>query len=154
MTQDEYSEKDLQNFFEAVKDFHAKYWWLIIFSPLIIVAIISHAFKKAKTIKRFAPIFDSKNKQMSRLDRDINLEGEPYLSKGQRKEELMKAYDYDIWLSEDQKEHQIKVWPAEEYDAYIECPKCDFRTYQLNKQETTKSPTMESTLELLKTKAS
>lgn len=136
---------DDENFFEAVKDFHFKYWWLIVFSPLIIVALISHAFKKAKTIERFTPIFDSKNKQMSRLDRDLNIEGEPYLSKGQRKEELIKAYDYDIWLSEDDTEHQIKVWPAEEYDGYTECPKCDFRTYQLNKQETTKSPTYSST---------
>ncbi|MES2448174.1 MAG: TPM domain-containing protein [Bacteroidota bacterium] len=136
---------DDENFFEAVKDFHAKYWWLIVFSPPIIVALISHAFKKAKTVERFTPIFDSKNKQMSRVDRDINLEGEPYLSKGQRKEELIKAYDYDIWLSEDQKEHQIKVWPAEEFENYTECPKCNFRTYQLNKQEKTKSPTYSST---------
>jgi uncharacterized protein len=136
---------DDENFFEAVKDFHFKYWWLIVFSPPIIVALISHTFKKAKTVERFTPIFDSKNKQMSRLDRDLNIEGEPYLSKGQRKEELIKAYDYDIWLSEDDTENQIKVWPAEEYHSYTECPKCDFRTYQLNKQETTKSPTYSST---------
>lgn len=136
---------DDENFLLAVKEFHYKYWWLIIFSPLIIVALIIHALKKAKTVERFKPIFDSRNMEMSRMDRDLNLEGEPFLNKGQRKEEIIKAYDYDIWQSADKKEHQIKVWPAEAYDSFTECPKCSFRTYELNKQETTKSPTYSST---------
>ena len=136
---------DDENFLEAVKEFHYKYWWLIIFSPLIIIALIIHAFKKAKTVERFKPIFDSRNNEMLRMDRDLNLEGSPYLTKGQRKEEIIKAYDYDIWESTDKQEHIIKVWPAEEYNSFIECPSCKFRTYQLNKQETTKSPTYSST---------
>jgi len=136
---------DDENFLDAVKNFHIKYWWLIVFSPLIIIPLIIHAVKKAKTAERFKPILDSKNMEMVRIDRDINLEGEPFLSKGQRKEEIIKAYDYDIWQSADKKEHIIKVWPAEEHDSFTECPKCNFRTYQLNKQETTKSPTYSST---------
>ena len=136
---------DDENFLDAVKSFHAKYWWLIVFSPLIIIPLIIHAVKKAKTAERFTPVIDSNNQEMVRIDRDINLEGEPFLSKGQRKEELIKAYDYDIWQSVDGKEHTIKVWPAEEYDSFVECPKCKFRTYQLNKQETTKSPSYSST---------
>jgi uncharacterized protein len=135
---------DDENFLEAVKDFHYQNWWLIIFSPLNIIALIVHAFKRAKTIERFKPVFDSRNMEMFRLDRDINLEGEPFLTKGQRKEELIKAYDYDIWESADKKEHLIKAYPAEEYDSFTKCPKCNFRTYQLNKQETTKSPTYSS----------
>lgn len=135
---------DDENFFEAVKAFHRKNWWLVIFSPLIIIALIIHAVKKAKTVERFKPIFDSRNNEMFRLDRDLNLEGEPFLNKGQRKEEQIKAYDYDIWQSADKKEHQVKVWPAEEYNSFTECPKCNFRTYQLNKQETTKAATYSS----------
>ncbi|TKC04603.1 TPM domain-containing protein [Pedobacter polaris] len=135
---------DDENFLEAVKEFHYKNWWLIVFSPLIIIALIIHAFKKVKTVERFKPIFDSRSMEMSRLDRDINLEGEPYLTKGQRKEELIKAYDYDIWESTDKKEHIIKVYPAEEYDSFVECPECKFRTYQLNKQVTTKAATYSS----------
>ncbi|RZL47018.1 MAG: TPM domain-containing protein [Pedobacter sp.] len=135
---------DDENFLEAVKEFHYKYWWIIIFSPLIIIALIIHAFKKAKTVERFKPLFDSRNMEMFRMDRDINLEGEPFLTKGQRKEELIKAYDYDIWESTDKKEHLVKVWPAEEYDSFIECPSCKFRTYQLNKQVTTKAATYSS----------
>lgn len=136
---------DDENFLEAVKEFHSNYWWLIIFSPLIIIALIIHAFKKAKTVERFKPIFDSRNMEMFRLDRDINLEGEPFLTKGQRKEEIIKAYDYDIWESADKKEHLIKVWPAEEYNSFTECPSCKFRTYQLGKQVTTKAATYSST---------
>lgn len=135
---------DDENFLEAVKNFHTKNWWLIIFSPLIIISLIIHAVKKAKTVERFKPIFDSRNMEMFRLDRDENLEGEPFLTKGQRKEEVIKSYDYDIWQSADKKEHLIKVWPAEAYDSYTECPKCNFRTYQLNKQETTKAATYSS----------
>lgn len=132
---------DDENFFESVKEFHAKYWWLIIFSPLIIIALIIHGIKKVKTAERFKPLFDSINQEMFRLDRDINLEGDPFLTKGQRKEEIIKSYDYDIWQSADKKEHLIKAWPAEEYDSFTECPSCKFRTYQLNKQETTKAAT-------------
>jgi uncharacterized protein len=135
---------DDENFLTAVKDFHAKNWWLIIFSPLIIISLIIHAIKKAKTTERFQPLFDSRNMEMFRMDRDLNLEGEPFLTKGQRKEEIIKAYDYDIWQSADQKEHLIKVWPAEAYDDFTECPKCNFRTYHLNKQETTKPATYSS----------
>lgn len=135
---------DDENFFEAVKDFHAKNWWLIIFSPLIIIALLIHATRKAKTVARFKPILDSRNNEMFRMDRDLNSEGEPYLTKGQRKEEQLKVYDYDIWESEDKKEHIIKTWPAEEYNSFTNCPKCKFRTYQLNKQQTTKAATYSS----------
>lgn len=127
---------DDQNFFRAVNSFHAKNWWLIIFSPIILFVLISQTIKSYRAIKRFTPILDSQNKPMVRLDRDINIEGKPYLSPGQRKEEVIKAYDYDVWESEDKKEHVIKVWPAEEYNDFTECPACNFRTYKLNKRDT------------------
>lgn len=132
---------DDENFFEAVKEFHAKNWWLIIFSPLIIIALIVHATKKIRTAERFRLVFDSQNQEMIRVDRDLNLEGEPFLTKGQRAEEKVKSYDYDIWESADKKEHLVKVWPAEEYNSFTECPSCNFRTYQLNKRETVEAAT-------------
>lgn len=132
---------DDENFFEAVKAFHRRNWWVAIFSPIILIAMIIHSFKSAKTADRFKPILDSKNKEMIRLDRDENVEGKPFLSKGQRKEEIVKAYDYDIWESTDHSEHIIKAWPAEAFDSFTECPKCNFRTYSLNKQETVKAAT-------------
>ncbi len=132
---------DDENFFEEAKEFHARNWWLIIFSPLIIIALIIHGLKKIKTTERFKTLFDSRNQEMFRLDRDINVAGEPFLTEGQRAEELNQAYDYDIWQSEDQKEHLVKAFPAEKYDDFTECPNCKFRTYQLNKQESTKAAT-------------
>jgi uncharacterized protein len=133
--------QDDKNFFDSVVAFHKKNWWLILFSPIILIAIILHLIKRVKTIDRFKPILDSKNNPMIRVDRDINIEGEPFLTPGQRKEEVVKAYDYDIWESADHKEHIIKTWPAEEYNGYTECPKCNFRTYKLNKRVTVKQAT-------------
>lgn len=133
--------QDDKNFFDSVVAFHKKNWWLILFSPIILIAIILHFIKRVKTMNRFKPVLDSKNNEMVRVDRDINIEGEPFLTKGQRKEEVVKAYDYDIWESTDHKEHIIKAWPAEAYNKYTECPDCYFRTYQLNKRVTTRAAT-------------
>lgn len=132
---------DDKNFFNAVTDFNKKNFWLIIFSPLILITLINYLFKRGKNIDRFKPILDSKNQEMIRLDRDVNVEGKPFLSGGQRAEEVAKTYDYDIWESADHKEHIIKQWPAEEYNSYTECPKCSFRTYKLNKQVTVTAAT-------------
>ncbi len=132
---------DDENFFESVNTFHRKNWWLIFFSPLILLAILIHKVKQAKTAERFKTPTDSKKRAMIRVDRDINMEGKPFLTKGQREEELAKAYDYDIWESPDHSEHLIKAWPAEAYDRLTECPQCKFRTYSLNKQETVKAAT-------------
>lgn len=133
--------QDDKNFFNAVKAFHQKNWWLIFFSPFIIFAIIRHLIKRAKTNDRFKPVLDSKNDEMIRVDRDINIEGSPYLTPGQRKEEVEKVYDYDIWENTEKTEHVIKKWPAEKFDDYLECPACGFKTYKLNKKITTKSAT-------------
>ncbi|WP_316830208.1 TPM domain-containing protein [Pedobacter aquatilis] len=132
---------DDKNFSDAVSSFHKKYWWLIAFSPLIIFAIIRQFFRRTEQNKRFNPILDSKKQPMVRIDRDVNIEGKPFLTAGQRKEEVVKAYDYDIWESADHKEHIIKSWPAEKFDSYAECPSCKFRTYQLNKKITVKAAT-------------
>jgi len=92
-------------------------------------------------MNRFKAVLDSKGKEMVRLDRDINIEGKPFLTEGHCIEEIIKAYDYDIWESVDHQEHIIKQWPAEAYNRYTECPDCYFRTYQLNKQVITKKST-------------
>lgn len=132
---------DDKNFFNSVSSFHKKNFWLIIFSPLILINIIIYLLKSVNNIDRFKAVLDSKGQEMVRLDRDINIEGEPFLTKGQRKEEIVKAYDYDIWESADHKEHIIKAWPAENYNSYTECPDCYFRTYELNKRITTRTAT-------------
>jgi len=132
---------DDKNFFNAVTDFNKKNFWMVIFSPLILFALINYLFKRTKNIDRFKPVLDSQKREMIRLDRDINIEGKPFLTGGQRAEEIAKSYDYDIWESADHKEHIIKQWPAEEYNDLTECPKCSFRTYKLNKKVTVTAAT-------------
>ncbi|KLT65754.1 YgcG family protein [Pedobacter sp. BMA] len=132
---------DDENFSNAVTSFHKKYGWMMLFSPLIIFVVIRQFFRKAEGNKRFKPVLDSRQQPMVRLDRDENIEGTPFLTKGQRKEEMMKVYDYDIWQSVDQKEHIIKEWPAEKYNHFAACPSCGFRTYESDKQVTVKAAT-------------
>ncbi|MCX2495455.1 TPM domain-containing protein [Pedobacter sp. PF22-3] len=132
---------DDKNYLEAVKAFNQKNWWLVIASPLILFPLIIRLFNRSKNNERFQSILDSRNQEMIRIDRDINIEGKPFLSDGQRKEEVLLTYDYDIWQSVDHKEHIIKQWPAETYNDYLECPECHFRTYKLNKQITTRTAT-------------
>lgn len=132
---------DDENFSNAVSAFHKKYGWMMLFSPLIIFAIIRQLFRRAEGNKRFKPVLDSRQQPMVRLNRDENIDGTPFLTKGQQKEEMMKAYDYDIWLSADQKEHIIKAWPAEKHNQFSACPSCGFRTYESDKQVTVKAAT-------------
>lgn len=119
---------DDQNFFESAKDLNKKIWPLFIFSPFILLGIWRNSTTRNKLGSRFSPLLDRKGKNMIRLDRDKNIEGKPFLSKGQRKEEVLLVYDYDIWESEDHKENEVKAWPAEKFDDFSECPKCKFKT--------------------------
>jgi len=65
--------QDDENFFDAVVAFHKKNWWLIFFSPIILIAMMVHLMKRVKTIRRFKPVLDSQNIAMVRVDRDINI---------------------------------------------------------------------------------
>ncbi|MFD0940671.1 TPM domain-containing protein [Pedobacter boryungensis] len=120
---------DDENFLNALSSFNQKNFWLLLFSPLILFAFIFQVIKKAKTTDRFKPLQDSKKNNMIRLDRDINIDGSPFLNKGQRREEIIKVYDYDIWENAAHTEHIIKAWPAEKHQDFEECPKCKFRTF-------------------------
>ncbi len=66
---------------------------------------------------------------MIRVDRDHNIDGKPFISKGQHAEELAFVYDYDIWESTVNKENLIKKWPAEYFDNFSNCPECKFKTF-------------------------
>lgn len=135
---------DDENFFEATKNLNRKIWPLALLSPLVLIGVAGNTFKRKSLVGRFTPPLDSKNKEMIRMDRDENLLGKPYLNKGQCAEEKLLVYDYDIWESVDKKEHQIKVWPAETYNRYSECPACSFRTLSRPKVETIKRATYQS----------
>jgi len=134
--------QDDQNFFESARKFNKSVWWLSLGSPLILPAILWNARSRVKLgAERFKPLLDTQGNAMSRMDRDLNMEGKPYLTAGQRKEETLQVYDYDIWESADHKEHQIKAWPAETYYRYSECPECGFRTFDKPRTKTIKAAT-------------
>ncbi|TDG34948.1 TPM domain-containing protein [Pedobacter changchengzhani] len=136
---------DDKNAFDDLNNFHKKYWWLIVFSPLLLIPIIIHFRKRKDLDERFNAPLDSSKKEMIRLDRDVNIEGQPFLSKSQRNEEVLKVFDYDIWQSTDGKEKLIKAWPAEDFDNFDECPKCKAKTFSKPKTEVTEQPTYSST---------
>lgn len=136
---------DDENFFAAAKDLNKKTLPLLIISPLLLPAILRNANRRNNLKTRFTPLKDSNNKEMIRINRDVNVEGKPYLSTAQRKEETLLVYDYDIWESADKKEHQIKAWPAENFNDYSECPKCKFKTLAEPKVITVKRATYSRT---------
>lgn len=134
--------QDDENFLNAAKAFNRKVSWMAALSPLMLFGIIGNHRKRNQLAReRFVPPLDSRQQPMVRLDRDQNKDGEPYLTKGQRNEEISQVYDYDIWVSQDGKEHQLKVWPAETYSDYSECPTCLFRTYSKPIQKTISAAT-------------
>jgi len=135
---------DDKNYFNAMSSFRKRNCWLLLFSPLILFAFIFQIIKKARTADRFKPLKDSKKNDMIRVDRDLNIDGTPFLTKGQHKEELIKVYDYDIWENKAHTEHTIKVWPAEKYNDSNECPKCKFRTFSKPQMHTIRPATYSS----------
>ncbi|MEO5911095.1 MAG: TPM domain-containing protein [Pelobium sp.] len=120
---------DDENFLIAEKAFNRKVWWLAILSPFVLYKFILNPNKRSKLFgERFVPPLDSKKQVMTRVNRDENVAGKPFLSKGQLAEELAFVYDYDIWVSKETKENLIKKWPAEYFDNFSECPECKFKT--------------------------
>lgn len=132
---------DDENFFKAAKELNKKAWPLAVLSPLVLFGILKNANTRNKLTSRFTPLLDSNNNKMIRVDRDINIEGKPFLNKGQRKEETLFVYDYDIWESQNHKEYEIKAWAAENFDDFSECPKCKFKTLSKPKIETVRGAT-------------
>ena len=76
---------DDENFFNAAKELNKKVWPLAILSPLVLFGILKNANTRSKLSSRFTPLLDSNNNSMIRVDRDINVEGEQFLNKGQLK---------------------------------------------------------------------
>ncbi|RZL37028.1 MAG: TPM domain-containing protein, partial [Pedobacter sp.] len=137
--------QDDENFLKAANKFNKRNFWTVAFSPLVLIPIISQTVKSYKSQPRFTPLKDSHGNDMTRVDRDINFEGKPFLDPGQREEELIKVYDYDIWESSDKEEVNIKAWPAENYDDYSQCPKCNYKTFSKPLRKTIRAATYSST---------
>lgn len=116
------------NFAAAVHDLNHSVRWGIIISPLLLLRMQKDKQSIQKINERFmqAPA-DTDGNPMTRVNRDENKSGTPYLSQGQRAEEKQQVYKYDIWVGNN---NEVKLVPneAENYASFAQCPKCGFRT--------------------------
>lgn len=120
--------KDDENFAHAVQQLNKVAWWYIIVSPLILIGIIIEEIRSKNIVKRFKAPLDSQKQPMSRINRDENPSGKPYITKGQLAEENVGAYIYDIWVSTDGKEDKVIANEGDNFDDFTECPQCKFKT--------------------------
>lgn len=133
--------KDDENFSRAVGKFNGIAWVYVIASPLLLFSIIREEIHRRNLVKRFKPRLDPRGEPMVRLNRDDNWEGKPYLSAGQLAEETAGVYLYDIWVSLDDKDHQIIANEGPAFDDFEDCPKCHQKTFCKPKTVTIRAAT-------------
>ena len=122
--------QDDLNFSNSAEAFISATWWSAIFSPFIFFVLLAEYFRQQNSIRRFTPPIDDAGKPMTRVDRDVNIDGTPYLSEGQRTEEKLNVYSYDIWLNADNS-HLFKIIQQEgsKFSSHSKCPQCGFKTF-------------------------
>lgn len=120
--------KDDATFIAQVQQLNRRARWYLIFSPLILIVILLEERRRATSVQRFKPQLDSKNQEMTRVDRDQNKRGTPFLSKGQIAEEKSGAISYDIWINKDKSEHKIIQQRGGNFASFSACPQCTFNT--------------------------
>lgn len=127
------------SFNTAVQTLNQGAKWYLIGSPLILLVLIIEGNRQKKSAGRFKPLVDSQNMEMSRVDRNKNKNGTPYLSKGQQKEEKLGVNTYDIWISKN--EQKVLSYPGAQYSSFDLCPECNFRTFSHQKTVPVINPT-------------
>lgn len=132
---------DDKNFIQAVKVFNRTGLLYVISSPLILLVIIIETIHRIKGAARFKPVPDRQNKEMIRVDRDVNRSGKPFLNDGQVTEEKLEVFHYDIWLSTDEKEYKVLPYRAINYKRYDNCPHCTIKTFSGKMKITILKPT-------------
>jgi uncharacterized protein len=138
------SHTDDINYNTAAYQFQRSVWWYILFSPLILLLIISEAIKRKKAQTRLLPQTDKEGHQLMRVDRDKNITGTPYLTAGQRMEEQDGVYSYDIWLGNTAGNYKVIANEGRNFNKFDACPKCGFKTLAHPVVETVIAPTYTS----------
>ena len=136
---------DDESYQNALKKLNRKFWWFFFANPLLLILVINQRKKQRQLTDRFEPVYDSQNQLMQRLNRDENVDGQPYLNKGQYAEEKLGVNDYDIWLSDNKKEYKIVVHQEDNYHDFDDCTKCSFKTLSKPKVIVTKQATYSNT---------
>jgi len=118
----------------TIKDYYVRYnlikpFTFILFPVLFPIPFLLLFFVTKKLMERWreTPRISQKGKIMHKLDEK---QDDKYLSSGQVSEEKVKSIDYDVWIADETGEILIlayKRW----FSSYSQCPKCGFKTYNL-----------------------
>jgi len=127
---------------------------------IILILTLSIAYAVYYILKHYYP--DYVNRRLNRLrykprispktGRPMKLlteeEEDVYLDEGMQAEEDVFSVDYDVWIDEETGYTQIEKYSGKY--AIKQCPKCNYQTFKIEKEELLIAPTAISSGELLK----
>jgi hypothetical protein len=127
---------------------------------IILILTLSIAYAVNYILKHYYP--DYVNRRLNRLrykprispktGRVMKLlteeEEDVYLDEGMQAEEDVFSVDYDVWIDEETGYTQIEKYSGKY--AIKQCPKCNYQTFRIEKEELLIAPTVISSGELLK----
>jgi hypothetical protein len=127
---------------------------------IILILTLSIAYAVNYILKHYYP--DYVNRRLNRLrykprispktGRAMKLlteeEEDVYLDEGMQAEEDVFSVDYDVWIDEETGYTQIEKYSGKY--AIKQCPKCNYQTFRIEKEELLIAPTVISSGELLK----
>ena len=127
---------------------------------IILILVLSLAFAIYYILRHYYP--DFLNRRLYRLryrprispktGKEMKLlteeEEDVYLDEGMQAEEDVFSVDYDVWIDEDTGYTQIEKYSGKY--SIKKCPKCNYQTLKVEKEELLIAPTLVSTGELLK----
>ncbi|MCH2022641.1 MAG: TPM domain-containing protein [Saprospiraceae bacterium] len=127
--------RDYYRKYKCIKLFELNIFRILIPIPFLVVHIL---VLRLIEYWRNAPRFSAKTGAL--MKRMSEKEDDKYLKPGQIKEELVKSIDYDVWVGQDEKDIVILPY-VKWFTGFSKCPKCKHKTYQLDYNKTTLSPT-------------
>ncbi len=141
----EFSKKDYKDPYDFYKviDSKLRSWEFItisiFFLPLLIFVIVWGLIKK-RQLRLQVRVCTKCNTDMVLLDEDKD---DFFLKDGQKIEEKIGSIDYDVWFCEKSKDVKIYAYEAF-FTSYSKCPSCKYKTYFVQSDTVTVSPTCTS----------
>jgi uncharacterized protein len=134
--------KDPYDYYKQI-DLSFKSWEFIIVSilfPITLIAFIIWSLIKKRQLRVEPRICPKCNINMIRLDEDKD---DFFLKDGQKVEEKIGSIDYDVWFCEKSKD--VKIYAYESlFTSYSKCSACHYKTYYVESDTVTVSPTCTS----------
>ncbi len=134
--------KDPYEFYKAIDlNFRSSEFIIIsVLFPLPLLFFVVWSLVKRRQLRLEVRICPKCNADMIRLSEDKD---DFFLKDGQKVEEKIGSIDYDVWFCEKSKD--IKIYAYESlFTSYSKCPSCKFKTYFVESDTVTVSPTCTS----------